>query len=495
MRTWFVVLLLIACKKDAAPRIDRETLWALVPDNAIAGVVVTPEALRRLESGYTAFRPVAHVPELAGIETEIEKIEKGLKKPLTLDALGLSARESAALFFVDAGEPIIVVPLADRSRFIEISGGASAGTIDTLAKDFQCKVVKDVYACARNVALVDRLGKGRVPDIVSAVGVRGEIEAFLAAPGAPIVGATVQLSRGALAMHVAAKQLPAPLVMMLANARPRIEPTTAGFVMIDFARMAVAFADRIPAVPIAEGVTADALVKSLAGPLTMTIAEGSSMVDVRIPLRDDAPARRILRDCDEVKAFARFDTIPSADGCRFESKAMDLVVDGWVDDKTLRFGDRASAATGTRMTSVGTHPLGSGEWVFSILGRGTIFAPTQLTAIVKSFGIGSDMRALSLLTELGVGVRLDGDLLRGLATVRTLWENPDDVVAKLIAIPPAEIASGTAAARAKAIADAAPTSPFAADYRAGVTSLFIPFAIMGAVQEAASRAVRAYVKW
>ena len=61
--------------------------------------------------------------------------------------------------------------------------------------------------------------------------------------------------------------------------------------------------------------------------------------------------------------------------------------------------------------------------------------------------------------------RLRGQIVLG---VRTIWANPDDVVAKLFAIPADQLLRDPAVRQARAIALAAPTSPFATDFRAGL---------------------------
>jgi hypothetical protein len=94
---------------------------------------------------------------------------------------------------------------------------------------------------------------------------------------------------------------------------------------------------------------------------------------------------------------------------------------------------------------------------------------------------------MKMLNEFGVGVRIDGDTARFVLGVRTSWSNPDSVVAKLVAIPAADVVSGRARNAAQAIADAAPTSPFAGDLRAGTTgwgSMMLPMIAVLIVRDA-----------
>jgi hypothetical protein len=86
---------------------------------------------------------------------------------------------------------------------------------------------------------------------------------------------------------------------------------------------------------------------------------------------------------------------------------------------------------------------------------------------------------MSLLEELGIGVRIDGNVFRALATVRTVWANPDDVVDKLIAIKASDLLDGNATAVAQTIANGA-DSPFARDFQAGYDGIEVPTALLSA---------------
>ena len=97
-------------------------------------------------------------------------------------------------------------------------------------------------------------------------------------------------------------------------------------------------------------------------------------------------------------------------------------------------------------------------------------------------------------TSFMIGVRADGDTLRFLVSFRTAWSNPDDVVAKLMAIDPQTVLAGKGAATAKEIAAAHPGSPFAADYKAGLSGVMIPTAAVGILAAVAVPAFMDYMK-
>jgi hypothetical protein len=65
------------------------------------------------------------------------------------------------------------------------------------------------------------------------------------------------------------------------------------------------------------------------------------------------------------------------------------------------------------------------------------------------------------------------------ATVRTTFANPDDVIAKLAAITANDIAATRARALAEPIVRTAAGAPFAHDFAAGHAGLLVPTALAG----------------
>ena len=117
----------------------------------------------------------------------------------------------------------------------------------------------------------------------------------------------------------------------------------------------------------------------------------------------------------------------------------------------------------------------------------------KLSNIESYYGPIMAIRGISLVSELGLAVRADGDKLSGVLGLRTLFANPDDVIAKVLAIPSADIAAGKTDA-AKAIAAAAPSSPFAGDIAAGQGGLMVPMAFMGMIAAVAVPAFTSYMQ-
>jgi type II secretory pathway pseudopilin PulG len=106
----------------------------------------------------------------------------------------------------------------------------------------------------------------------------------------------------------------------------------------------------------------------------------------------------------------------------------------------------------------------------------------------------ASLRGFAMLDEIGVGVRVDGNKLRFVAGVRTAWANPDDVAAKVTAITIDDLSSGRGGEAGKAIADAAPSSPFARDFAAGYSGLVVPTAIVGGLAAIAIPAFESYMR-
>jgi hypothetical protein len=516
----FVALAVVgACKKTTAvdktqtppspsapaTTAEQDALWALAPEGALGGMIVTPAALAKIERGMVSIDKLfATAPDLAPFKAKMEEAFQDVlgTKTLTLAAAGLTAKQGFAAFVVEQ-EAILIVPVGDRDKFVSLlKGTKGADGVDTFKKA-TCKTVKNVYACAKDVALLDRLGKGSLSEKLKLVGARGDIELAFTSPVEPKVtaAAVVQIGAGAFTVRAAAKDLPQMATRFFANAKPRVDgDKTAGFAVVAFASKVFAeLKDKVPPEPLFGGVTADVLVKSLEGPFTMTVDNGAMMFDVRMPLNDGAPAEKLFAQCDQFPPLVRMGATVKDGICHVAVPQMQFELDGWVDGKTLRIGKKGApaATTSSPLSPIGKE-LADGEWTYAMFGRGTMFAPVAMTLPAPPDSLPAEamlgIRALSMLNELGIGLRSDGDVVRAVVTVRTLWANPDDVVAKLVAIDPKAIMAGKAGEQGKAIADGAPSSPFAADYKTGMAGLMMPVATIGMLSAVAIPAFMDYMK-
>lgn len=491
----------VACNSDtsalatapaatAASVPEMDALWALAPGGMKFGVVASPRALAAFDHGTAALAGLlAAAPELAQVKRELGAIATsiiGAHHGESIDSLlvplstyGLTTDKGMAMFAAADGE-LAVFPVADRAAFIRARGGHAEQGVD-LVDGYTCKPVADVYACGKPAAMLDRLGTGKLADPVALVRARGEIEVSATVPLTPSASATIavvaQLAPGAIVLRaaVSAPSLVPPEVRARIGTSftPRVDPaSTAGFGVIDIANLFGPNAD-IP------GFATSAV----AGPLTASVPAGAAALDLRLPFTSAEAAHAQLARCGTSYVLAALGAKLDGDVCRVAIAQLGLDLEARVDGTELHVASRNApgAAAAIPLTGAGLE-LATGAWALAVYGRGTTLAmPPLALGDVPPDDAAALFRMMSLLDEVGVGVQLDGDVLRVLATVRTAWANPDDVVAKLLAIPQADLASGKALATAQAIAAAAPDSPLATDLRAGFTGLSVPTLLIGAV--------------
>jgi hypothetical protein len=246
------------------------------------------------------------------------------------------------------------------------------------------------------------------------------------------------------------------------------------------------------------GVTADAIARTVAGAVTVKTDAGSTVIDARVPLSDPGPAKAFLEQCNAFPPLQQLGATTQDGVCHVAVPQMLTELDAWIEGKELRIGKRGAPASTTRTSlSPAALELAGQPWAMLFYGRGTIFATPQLP--LMQIGDVPDLaaqyvRTFSLINELGIGARMDGDTMRIAVIVRTAWANPDDVIAKLRAIPLEDVISGKANEAAKAIAAGAKGSPFAQDMEAGFTGLMVPTAALGMMAAIAIPAFMQYMK-
>ncbi|NVB80327.1 MAG: hypothetical protein HOV81_18180 [Kofleriaceae bacterium] len=483
---------------------EQDALWAFAPEGANIGIVISPKGVGMLEGAAIDLdKLAAQAPEIAKYKAEFDKkLEEvlGTSSP-TLATAGLTSKKGAALFgTMGEKDAVAIVPVADRDKFIAVTKGTKgADGVDTIGKA-TCKTVNGSYVCVENVASFDRLGTGKGAlrkQLIDVAGARGDIEIAVNAPEKEpiLVGAVVQLDRGMAVIRGAVKGVPPKVSSMLGNVKPRTEgDNTSGFAVLNVKPML----QQIPAMPIAPGVGADELARSIDGPVTLSVAAGSTMFDLRVPLNDPAPAQKLIDQCDQFPPLAKLGATVANGTCTVPFAPVQMTIEAWVDGKTLRIGEKQPKATHTTapMSAAGKE-LAGGEWAFAMWGRGTMFTTMKLPPIPVDQlppEVFAMLRAVVLFNEFGLGVKVDGDKLKFLATLRTAYANPDDVVAKFLAIQPKQFFTGEAGTLAKQIADGAPSSPFAGDFAAGYGGLMVPAAGIGMLSAIAIPAFMDYMK-
>lgn len=497
MTKLWALLLVAACSKASSPPPDpiaisirnADALWAMRPETATSGFVVTPRALEHVEAGLVEVqRFLDATPELAPVRDLVNgAITRQLGGAFTsLADVGIDRTKGIAMFDAPGGG-VVVVPLKDREKLAKLS--IPVGTDPNKIGELTCKTINAMYACSKNVPLLDAIGKTPVPKQIVQVGARGDIEVMLVEPVE--VGVTVRVDRGQAIARGAIVAPPIVVQKLVGTSTPRV---TAGNTSAFIVATVESLLETMPDGPLLEDLNLSDLLKTVNGPVTITIAPGTTLPDSRVPLSDTAPAQKLIDNCAKVVPADMLAPQQQPGVCRLKLATYNVEVDLWVEGKELRAGNKAGAPSTKQvpMTALGTE-LANGSWTMAFWGRGTLFGSPKIDAL--SQGVPDQMatmfRALALLNELGLAVRLDGNVAHFVLGGRMLWANPPEVVAKLLAIPVADIVGGKTDA-VDAIAKSAPTSPFAADYASGQGGLMVPTALVGL---AASIAVPAFMQY
>jgi type IV pilus assembly protein PilA len=520
---WLACLVaVVGCKKEpAAPGVEapaapastaeQDALWQLAPDGAQIGIVGSPRGLAMLERGAVAIdAALASAPDLAALHSKVLEVWTHAtgSSTLGLAALGLSANQGFAMFGSDDDKAVLVLPVVDRDRFVALLHG-HRGDVDIFDQDplrsTVCKPFRGRYVCADKPVLFDKLGHGNLAARFARAGARGDLEVagqgFPEAPGMTFaVG--VQLEPGTVVVRGMVGGLPSQMTSALGNPiRPRDgAATSAGFGVIDVSPFLAA----LPPVPIARGVTAAQLGRSIAGPIDFAIPAGSRDFlgldpALRILLNDPAPAQALVEHCADIPALQLLGPSFQNGACHMTIPSLGSELDAWVDGKALRIGRRAATRAVPMAASAMASELAQGAWSLALYGRGSYFSLANLPMFTAAYSMLPPAlvmlpRIFPLFSELGIGLRKDGDAVHFVLGVRTVWANPPRVVDKVLAISSAQIISGQATEIARSIAASAPSSPFAQDFTAGAGGMTAVMAPLGVVAAVAVPAFMDYMK-
>ena len=516
MRIAWLLLALAACHKEATPpapggpssTADVDALWKLAPEGTAFGAVASPQAMQMVEHGYgdvTKF--LGSIPEVA---PALAKMTEDMKRELgtdllTFDAVGMSTKKGGiALFMRPDKRGLVVLPVTDRDKFLKVVHGTKGDQTDTFNHDKTvCMTTHGAYMCASDKEMFDLVGKA-VLDVTDA-NARGDIEARtkdFSPSGGPKVNVALvgQLSRGQITFRGVAWGFPmGPLAQLSAASKPHLEgDRTTGFALA-YVKQFIAMAP-FPSSPQFAGVSPADVVKTIDDPITMTAQ--SNTMEVRVPLTDTGPMKKVLEHCAELGAAVGAKIVDGA--CELTLPNMPGVpIDLWVEDKALHVGQKhAAKGASIEMSALGKE-LSTTDWHYAFYGRGSILASTpaiwedwrgaqQLIPQDMTMMMHGMVRALAMINEVGVGLRVDGDKLRFVMGIRTGWANPDDVVAKIAAVNPDDVIAGKGPELAKSIAPAG--SPLANDLKAGYPGLMAPSAFVGVLAAVAIPAFMDYMK-
>ena len=436
-----------------------------------------------LEDGFTAVHALFESsPDFATAKAQLAEWLGPLGgTPPKLADFGFGPHRGAALYLMKDGM-VAILPVVDRDKFLaKVKGtkGTDKDTVDTTV----CKLVRGHYACASSEPLLATLGQGDLKKHLLEARVRGEIEivgAELPFGAQPVVvAAAIQLARGGATLRGTVLN-PPPQVAALFERTSAVKldaARTAGFAIVDLAEW-LPPSDEL----LVPDVTLKRALGSLAGPMIATTPAGVQTMTVEQPLTDAAPLTALVERCAELPGAEEIEARFEGGVCRFKAPSWELALDMWIDGATLRIGNKtAPPAKPVPMTPLGAE-LARGTWSLAFWGRGTMLAGPPKPG-VEPVDVPAEsamvIRMMALVNELGFGVRRDGDRLHVVASVRTLFSNPDAVRSRLFAITAKDIAATRAAALAEPIASSAPAAPFANDFAAGHTGLLLPTALVG----------------
>jgi hypothetical protein len=496
-RLAWVTLTLIAgaaaCSKGARDRgtapPDVDAMWAMAPAKADAGMVVSGRALALAEGALIRFEELGRAsPELGALVGQLEQT-LGAALPggrvARWSDLGMAGDRGFAIFHLPGGAALLVTPVVDRAKFVAVTGARADQDGDHVGADV-CRSIGGRYLCTDDPALLD--AARAEPAGRRAMKLHGDVEVWVArslfekSPAVELTGdleaaAMVAPGRITARVHVPAR---GPAIDALAKMDRIKAPGAADAAGIFVADLAPALA-QLPRGRGAFGIS-DAL-RALGGSITVTAPPGTMDLDARVALRDADAIGQVLARCDRFAPDGSGITAtPTADGCRVH---VDLPqappgfdFDAWIDGDTLRASrDRATppkAAADVPPTEIGRE-LGDGSWTTVAWGRGamtrSLSLPGAPTAVYQT--------PFFALAELGLGVRAGDDGVDGLVHVRTIWDNPDAVIAALAPVIAKAARGEDIAPDVSAIAAKFPDSPYAADVRAGPAGLMVPTALVG----------------
>lgn len=518
----------------AAPTTDA--LWALAPPDLRIGAVLADGAVGRARGALVTME------DLLERSLVTEPFARELRAALTfsgislLDAkpsdIGVDLGRGAAFFAGEAG-PVMVLPVVDPARLIAATRGESQGGVDRLGRDLFCKKISSLYVCASWAGQLDTLGRAATSPVAGwDAELRGDIEVYIAAPPAEVdellnpaglrgvrgirIGA--RLERGAITIRAHVRGvLDGPIEQARTPEVPRLlaaaDRAPAGLFAVKGAGLWRAFGEHLvaelPARILPGDVTLREVVASLDGDMVGWATPGERYT-VLIGLATEGPMRRLLAACEQLAPMLA-DVVGIAkkgDRCTVTMRpdptiTMSPATDQaelWLQPGALRIegtGARGAAAAPPQQpvpappapafrTEVADRPALLATWGHgSFIGARDVASPVELGAMAQGDAARLALRWLYFVNELGFALRVQDDGVHAALRVRTLWANPDPVIAEMQDVIEQLVdRRPEARARMAALAARFPGSPLADDLRAsdgGLTVQSLPFLTLGAL--------------
>ncbi|HUS64007.1 MAG TPA: hypothetical protein VMZ28_05660 [Kofleriaceae bacterium] len=546
-----VVLCLGACKKEGADApggapiatSSTDALWAFAPPDPQVAVIAADGSLAPLHAA--VLRVMADLQKAPGGAALVQQLRPSLEgapfdpfDPKSLADAGLDLAKGFAFFDGEKGETA-VLPVADAKKFVAAMHGTSEGGIDRFGGK-ACKPVKDRYVCSSSVEGLDAAARGGGQSQVAGwpAQMRGNIEIYVSPArlggGAPVSDSKglrvgVALERGAATVRVHLVGTPTgpfatarggktALVSGLADQQP------VGLLVLDAvslwnAQKEQAIRQTAGAPPLPGGVTAGEIAAAVRGDLVGYALPGMPMRGLaKIGLTSEAPVKKLLGACAQLAAAAPPGITLSATGDRctvtVDPKALGpemaglampiMKLDAWVEGGSLvlGLGDHAAKSTARPGLSPFAREILEGEHLFAAWGQGNLAGgpllatKEQLDAMRAQDPTGGfAVWAIHHLSEFGIAIGVTDDGIHAALRVRTLWANPDPVIAAVQAAV-SEFSSGKVEAldQLKKIAEQHPDSPFGHDMQAGPAGLVAPMMAVGMVAAVSIPAFVSYTR-
>ena len=513
-----LLLTILGCEKAGTKDTTRadaaDRLWALAPDRLAGGIVVGPGAIAVIDPVIDKLRALAKDPELGVLQRPVAELDAVLGGARThLADAGFALDQGFAFFQTDDGALIGLIPMADRDKLVATLKGTrgKAPSDPDIVRSLICQPIGKMYACTKDTATFDRIGKGTGAKLgakLATSGGRGDVEVYFGkslveAAGYDEAVATIVVTRGQVELRGFMAGKPTGAIAPLVTAvRPRPElANPAGFVVANLAPLLAMVARAAPDVKLPGDVTPGQLIGSMTGQITATMAAGLADYSVKLALTDPRPFTALVAHCSELAPMIPLAAQQPAGACRVAMQsAFPIELDVWVEGSDLRIAShKGPLAKGTAdVTDPLATELAAGGWSYAMWGRGSMFAtggvqfPPMPGAMEPQAALV--LRALGAISEVGLGVKIEADGIHGRLLLRTIWSNPPEVADKLAAITADTLMKNQANAPAKAIADGAPSSPFATDFAAGQSGMMAPVAATGMLAAIAIPAFMDYRK-
>lgn len=530
-------LALAACKKasspvaapvapPAAPALT-DPLWAYAPAGTTMALVIADGALVALHAG--AARGLAELdrapggaPIVAWVREQLAPIGIDVLDPAALAAVGVDLSRGAAMFRGPRGD-VVLLPVSDPARLRALSGNRTEGGADRIG-ELWCKTSGERYVCSEHRAGVDAAIAGGGGALVRSWPreMRGHVE-MLVPPdvmerGAPIerlqgmrLGAVIE--RGGVTVRARLLGKPSGVFAGVVGERSPLADDLAGqqpvgLLIIGAARQWESKIKELPELDedrtkLPGGVTGAELVRSARGDLVGHGLPGAPAHGViRLGLTGDHPMRRLVAACGDLAPLVpRGITLARrGDHCAVtvEPGALAPLLAGL---PTMTF--EAHVEPGALVIDVGGPPgptgarpglepfaaeLLSGRPFFAVWGRGVVGSSFSAAMDPEAPIVGLAVWAVQHLNELGLAFHVEEDGVQFDVRVRTLWANPDDVVAAV----QAAAALPDPGAALHRIAAQHPDTPFARDLAAGPAGLHVQLTALAAT---AAVAVPSFIRY